>query len=405
MEHRKPFSFIFFIISLFYAPILNPYIPKTKFGTGIPDFGFYEIILFIWLSSFMLDIAFRRLKTIRACHITAWLIFLGFYSLIVIASVIWSYESYTTETIHTLFFAIFIPFLVAFMTRFYVVMPGIFKSVIFHAAISSIVLSIASVIHFITHKGSNIKELRAGFGELTNPNAMAIFLVLNISLLLYGFFMHLKIRKIIFSSLVANVLGILSTISRKGYATLMLSYLIFFVLNKKLKALLIILAVFTALTAVILGNQTISQRYKETEIKTHLTAKWNMTLAGIDMFAKRPIYGWGYRGYYNKFGEYFKYSNLKKYVAHNNYVTALANYGLIGFIPFILIFLYPLCHAFPIMRKVSVSSEKYIAASSLISLILPFMINAWFAGKLMYQPIIVNLFYFYVVLFLCKTQS
>ena len=131
-----------------------------------------------------------------------------------------------------------------------------------------------------------------------------------------------------------------------------------------------------------------------------------MVLAGVDMFKKKPLYGWGYKGYYNSFGRYFKYSVRRKYNAHNNYVTALANYGLLGFIPFMGIFLYPLVKSFgKIWSNKDLQSEKTLAAITLLSIIFPFMCSAWFAGKLMYKPVITNLLYVYIVLFLFKLSE
>ena len=406
MEYKKSFSLSFLIICLFYAPILQPYIPKTNFGPGIPDFGFYEISIFLWLIFFFLDLAFRRFKKSGNCSHKLWLFFLGLYTIIVCFSVLWSYESYTPETLHALFFTVFIPFIVALISKYYIQQDRTLRLICFNASISCIFLSIASIIHFIAHQGHSIKEIRGGFGGLENPNAMAIFLVLNVPLLLYGIYKKFLNKKIGLISLTAILFGVLATISRKGTITLAATYLIFLFLNKKIKLFFMIIIIFSLIAGIVIGrHQIISQRYTNLAIKKEFLGKWNMTVAGFKMFVKKPLYGWGFKGYYNKFGEYFKHSYRKKYDAHNNYITALANYGILGFIPFMGIFLFPLLLGFRKIRRNPIGSKEHIISATLLSMLLPFMISAWFAGALMYQPVITNLFYFYIVLFICMMDK
>jgi len=353
----------------------------------------------------MLDAASGLFKKKGKCSIGIWISMLGFYSLIVFFSPLWSpYEGYNISTIHALFYSVFIPLLMAFLAQFYVKDKNIIAPLSFHAAIACIFLSIASLVHFLTYHGQNIKELRGGFGGLANPNAMAIFLVLNVSLLLFALYKGFINKKLIILALGSIFIGVLATISRKGFITLGLTYLIFFSLHKKIKALLTVIIIFALMTGVILTHRVMSQRYSDKAIQTQFAGKWNMTVAGFKMFLKKPLYGWGFRGYYNKFGEYFPYSYRKKYDAHNNYITALANYGIFGFIPFAGIFLYPLLSSMRTLRQ-SNSHFQSTSAVALIAMLVPFMASAWVAGALMYQPIIVNLFYFYIVLFLCHTKT
>lgn len=49
---------------------------------------------------------------------------------------------------------------------------------------------------------------------------------------------------------------------------------------------------------------------------------------GIDMFLKRPLFGWGIAGFQQYHGEYFG----KAFYSHSNYIELLADYGIIGIV-------------------------------------------------------------------------
>ncbi len=397
MSNKKPVSFPFFLASLFYAPILSPYFPKTQFGSGIPDFGLFEACLYLWIMTLLLDLMQRTFSGQSLSRsVNRWLCILGVYTVIVLASISWSVESYSSSNVHDLFFTVLIPFLFAFLAKYYVRNPLVIKSLVTHAMVSCWMLSIIGCIHFVAHQGHSINELRAGFGGLANPNAMAIFLVMNVSIILYGVNSGLCSKKIAFISFFVIALGGVSTISRKGLVTFGMSFLIFFTLTRKIKLLLAFLLIFSAVIGVVVTQKSISQRYSNAAIDKEFIGKWNMTVAGWGMFTKKPVIGYGYKGYYNNFGRYFKSSFHRKYDAHNNYITALSNYGVLGFMPFILMFIYPV---FSALRR-SLRYRSFLPYVFLISLVLPFMANAWFAGGLMYLPVVTNLLYVYIVFFM-----
>ena len=133
-----------------------------------------------------------------------------------------------------------------------------------------------------------------------------------------------------------------------------------------------------------------------------------MTYAGLQMYKESPLIGLGYKGYYDNFGKYFPWSSKNKYDAHNIYTTALTNYGLIGFMPFLCIFLYPLSAARKTLKagnsNISDSTPKDLAIICISSTI-PFMISGWFAGGLFYIPALVILFYANISLFLSSINT
>jgi len=406
MQPRKPWSYFFLIFSLYYAPVLNPFFPKTNFGAGIPDFGLLELSLFLWVMFFLLDFTLKTLTIPKQNNPKLWLSSLGFYTLVVVISVLWSQESYNAANIRDLFFTVFLPFMVVFLARYYVFLPGVITGLIWHAMFSCFLLSIISIVHFSLHQGATFNELRASFGGLGNPNGMAIFLVMNIPIILYGLYKGLCNKKIAFLTLVSIALGVCGTISRKGFVTLGMSYFIFLFLSKRFKVLMLFIFLFALLTTAVVGQRYMSKRYNRSSINKEFTGKWNMALAGIDMFIKKPLYGWGYKGYYNNFGRYFKYAVRRKYDAHNNYITVLANYGLLGFLPFLTIFICPIFKAIKAMwLSQNLLSDQSLSAIALLAMIVPFMCSAWFAGKLMYKPVITSLFYVYIVLFLYKLSE
>lgn len=156
-----------------------------------------------------------------------------------------------------------------------------------------------------------------------------------------------------------------------------------------------------------IGQPLIAQRFTKEKIDVQFKGKWAMTLAGWDMFLKHPAKGLGYKGYYNEFGSYFKESGRRKYDAHNNFITALANYGLIGFIPFLGIFLWPLGKSILTLRHLGKATHtperlKHITG---IAILIPFMLNAWFAGGLMYLTTVTTVLYALIGMFCIPTPK
>lgn len=400
MQTSKPLSLPFYILALFYAPIVTPYLPKTNFGAGIPDFGFYEICLLLWFLTLLLDLSKFKTSMQSRIKLSSWGWILTFYTILVIASVAWSQESYSSKNISTLFFTMLIPLIIILVSRLYLNSDLIVAKIIKHAAFCSFWLSAISIVKFIVYKGKNLRDARSAVGGLGNPNGLAIFLVLSVPVIMYGIkkqYLSVKWGVVVLITIWGGVLG---TISRKGIITLAVSYLIFLFLTKAYKLLMACILVLLLVAAVAFSNQYISQRFTHNKIEKEFTGKWIMAKAGVDMFIQKPVVGWGYKGYFNNFGHYFKYSVVKKYDAHNNYVTALANYGIIGIISFLGIFFIPLFKSLKYLKKrKNAPPDQRLRAVTLISFLIPFMMSAWFAGALMYKPVIINVLYLYIVIF------
>jgi len=383
---KLKYTYFFFILLICYAPIVGIYLPKTHFGAGIPDIGPVRAISYITLIVFFIEIAINRIKII----VNKWIDIILLFSFIVTLSVWWSdYYSYNTSTLQSLLDSIFLPLFVAFVSINLFSSKEVIYKYIIHIIISGFCLSIFSIFQFIFKLSVVSGEIRSA-ATLGNPNILAIFLVLIIPCLLYA------IDKSIIKPTVGWIVflfilgGIICTVSRKGTATAILSIGIYSLLRKDWKKL--IFWVFTILICglLIVINPDIGQRYKEQRIETTFQGKFAMARAGIEMFKKHPFIGLGYKGYYENFGKYFPFSSKRKYDAHNEYVTALANYGIIGFIPFMCIFLYPILYAFKALRTVGLKKDMSILC---IAIVIPFMVNIFFAGTAFYQQVLTSLFY------------
>jgi O-antigen ligase len=215
-----------------------------------------------------------------------------------------------------------------------------------------------------------------------------------------------RILGLIFSVFLVG--GIICTVSRKGMATGIIAFFIYWYLKRKYKEI-IVLGIFVVILGFILsGYAIISGRFSKETLDKQFTGKCAMTYAGWQMYKESPLIGLGYEGYNDNFGRYFPWSDKDKYDAHNIFITALTNYGLIGFIPFLCIFLYPISAARKTLKEgnsnISDSTSKDLAIIC-ISSVIPFMLSGWFAGGLFYTPAVIILLYANISLFLSSIKT
>jgi O-antigen ligase len=173
---------------------------------------------------------------------------------------------------------------------------------------------------------------------------------------------------------------------------------IYFFLTKQFSKI-VVSFVFCICATILLygyGAHNSASRFEKNEIENQLSSRANMALAGVKMFISSPIIGKGYKGYNNNWKKYFPFSNKDEYSAHNIFVTALANYGIVGFVPFMMIFLYPVFVSFRILRSsIKLDEEGHLNDMAIIciSTVPCFMLNGYFAGGLFYNPVIMVLLY------------
>lgn len=396
----------FYILLVCYMPILDKYLPKTDFGPGIPDIGPVRVLSYLLIAAFFA----RTAQKGQIKLFPKWITFIFIYIVIVLASVSWSNYSYTIELIQTIFETTLIPIIIAIIGLNLFNERDNIDAYIKNIMLASLILSLMSIYHLLSmglidtwnvvSAAKFGKEVRSTAGTLRNPNALAIFLVLTIPCILYAVEKQMIPKKIgwVVSAFVVG--GIICTISRKGVATGILAFCLYYFLKGQYKKIVAFGFVVVALTLFLSGFAFISARFNQDTMDHQLTEKWDMAKAGLQMYKKSPLIGLGWKGYYDRFGKYFPHSKKLNYDAHNIFITALTNYGLIGFIPFLGIFLYPLFAAWKAL-KVNDNKQKDLAIVC-ISSIIPFMVNGWYAGGLFYLPMHVVLLYTNISIFLSQ---
>jgi O-antigen ligase len=390
---------LLFIAFICYLPILDSILPKTNFGAGIPDIGPSRLGSYLLFLAFMVHCAATKKNTLMS----NWTRIITIFFIIVIASILWANCSYSAYILQGIFDSVFIPLFVAVvaMNLFRQGQNGA-KLYIKHIIIASLILSVTSIAQMILGVLTGQEEIRAT-GMFSNPNGLAIFLVLTIPAIMYG------IEKQLVSGVLGRVAacsvigGILCTVSRKGIVTMVLCFCLYNFFKKDYRKIAFSIVAVIIVCILLSGYAVISHRFEQDELQHDIEGKWNMTYAGWKMFLTSPIIGLGYRGYYDNFSKYFPWSSRQNYDSHNIFITALANYGLVGFIPFMGIFLYPLFRAIKIVRqKDRIVSDEYSKDMAIVCIccIIPFMISGWFAGGLFYSETIVSLLYTNIALFL-----
>ncbi|MBF0233966.1 MAG: O-antigen ligase family protein [Desulfamplus sp.] len=237
-------------------------------------------------------------------------------------------------------------------------------------------------------------RLRAA-ASFSNPNGLAIFLVMIISPALYAIKNNIYSKKTGVLTILIIMIGILCTGSRKGIITMCLSVVLFFLFNKKFKLLIVSRVLVVFINILFISYTTLSSRFASNEMKDELEARWGVVSICQEMFFDSPFLGLGYNGFSD---------NLKKYVPtatrnmkpHNEYVDHITSYGILGTMPFLMIFFYPLYNSYCVLYKQDKRDysnlEKDISIICSI-VVIPFMISSWFAGGLFSQWPIINLLY------------
>ncbi|WP_186441410.1 O-antigen ligase family protein [Desulfamplus magnetovallimortis] len=389
-----------YILLVCYIPIVEIFLPKTNFGAGIPDIGPVRFTSYVLVMVFLLNIAATK-KNIPLNN--KWSVNLLWFSIIVLLSVAWSKESFNASTIAAIFDSVYVPFIVSLIALDLFKEKENVDSFVKNLCIAVFFLSLISLYMLLFASKSNVAEdevfRSAGFGKLGNSNGLAIFLVMAIPCILYGIKQNIFQKKIVGWLILFSVYGgVICTVSRKGLVTMFLATSIYFFLTKQFGKILICFVFSLGAIILLYGYSThnnSASRFEKDEIEHQLSGRSNMALAGVKMFISSPIIGKGYRGYHNNWKQYFPFSKVDKYSAHNIFVTALANYGVIGFVPFMAIFLYPVFVSLKVLRS-RISFNNVLLndmAIICISTVPCFMINGYFAGGLFYNPVIMILLY------------
>jgi O-antigen ligase len=344
-------------------------------------------ISLIWIVFYLLVLVFIIQYAINSDikFFNKWILILIVYSLIVFASVSWTnHYFYDLHTIERFFARFIAPLVIAIIALYLFRQKENVHIYIKYLMIAAFILSLTGICQMF-FGGATVDEEFRSSAMFMNPNGLAIFLVLTIPSIIYGIEKKIMPKSFGWIVIASVIAGIICTVSRKGIITMLIAFLIYYILKKQFKKVVLLGVVFAFLVVIVSGYSIITQRFTQEQLHRHFEGKANMAITGLKMFKKHPIIGLGYEGYYENFGKYFPNLGRKKYDAHNIYIAELANRGLLGFIPFISIFLYPLIISAKTLRQkntmVDVKYPKDMAVIC-ISSIIPFMMSAYFAGGL-----------------------
>jgi O-antigen ligase len=383
---------------LCYTPILGKLIPATNFGAGIPDLDPLRALAYLLVMVF----AFEYSVGGRAGIWHRWLGIMITYVLVVSMSPLWSpVYSYNPVVVQELFNSVILPMFVAAIALVLFRSEDVVRRYCFHLAIASVILSVIALVQFV--QGSSIiNEQARSMATFNNPNLLAVYLVLSLAVVLYATDTKKIGARFGYVVQILLVLAMFTTISRKGLGTMGITFILYYWATKRKRNLALIATVIAVVAVFAAGVSQFSSRFKGDVLEHQFEGKASMAMAGIEMFTDSPLIGLGYRGYYENFGVYLPNGGRAKYDAHNEYVTALANYGLIGFGPFLAVFLFPLIWGWKRMRSLpppAVREERLRVLVGIISVV-TFMMSQFYAGHLFYQNIVVFLLYANVALML-----
>ena len=376
--------FIFFVC---YVPVFLQVLPRV----GILDIQYTALFFGLLLILFFVFSNIRH----DFYLLNKWNVIIAIYSIVVVSSVSWSkYYSYDLVRIKFFFYSLFIPFSIATIALKLFKERANFVIYTKYLYTASFIFSLICIFQLIF--GEATYEGYRSAGALGNANGSAIWLVLMIPTIIYG--LELKIISRVFGYFVLafSAAGITCTMSRKGIFTMFLSYFLYYLLKKQFVKLFVSATIFFVIALAVAGYSLISQRFDEKMLFAQFKGRAEMVSAGLDMFIDNPVKGLGFNGFYENILKYRPTYTTSKLVAHNNYITALSNYGLLGFIPLILIFMYPLFLSTKIIfGSAFVRQDSDIKDMAIICLtcLLPFMISSYFAGSLFYDYSIMSLFF------------
>ncbi len=398
-----------YIILVCYAPIIDHLCPVLDLGKGIPNLDMSRIVfLFLFIAA-----GFSwSMKKIRLRVLHPWIIVLFCFASYAVASLTWSDRGYSVSNIQGIFDSYFTPIFIVIIGMSLFSDEKNIKKFMWHMCIVIICMAVLSVRQFITAdriiESPTMLNLRAT-GTLGNANLLAIFFVLNIPAFLYSYEKKSISGKLLTASLIALSIGVFTTLSRKGFVMYFLSMVLYYFFSRNYKKVFIFTILGVAAIALLMSYSLMRYRFNGKELAHQFKGRDVMALAGLNMLKKNPVLGLGFQGYYDNYGKYVAGAGrIKKYSAHNIFITALVNYGILGFPVFLLIFILPLKHAYG--ATVKRNSDKNIRELArrgclVLATMLPFMLGGFFAGGLFYQTSAIYLLYTYVTMFFSKEST
>lgn len=396
---------VLLIVAVMYVPLINPLMPKNTFGEGIPDFDLQRLTLI----GMALLVAVKAIGQPGFLYWNSWLRWLIVFGIIVLASPLWAKgHPYTVTLFSDMATNVILPFLVAVVAIAILGNEVPLRRYCLHAVIIMNIMALMAIYQmFMKTSFSESGELRSA-ATLGNSNLLAIYLVLLQPIVLYATEVRVIPKWLGYLTLAIFTVGLLTTISRKGIVTGVITFEIFFFLTRRYRQMMLSLALIVIIAIVASGYANITSRFEGAEIEKNIASRSAMVNAGLEMFKASPLFGLGYNGYHDNFYKYFKTKEYKKkYDAHNEYVTALVNFGLIGFLFFVLIFVVPLRKGWQLFRiyRCHYMGHEVMRVMIGITSIISFMLSQYFAGAVYFQgPYVVCLLFANIGLMLARRE-
>jgi len=386
---------VLYIVFVCYVPVAGTLIPKIFGDVSLAWFCFYVLLL-----TFAVRFSMKPPSSI----FNPWIGILAFYAIIVVCSVSWTpYESYDLFTLKRLFARYWAPILVVLIAMSLFTDESNVRRYTKHISIAAFIVS-SMAMYEMVFRGPLADEKFRASATFENPNGLAIFLVLTIPCIVYAFENKVFPRTIRWAIVATVIGGVISTVSRKGMLMMVVAFLMCYLLRRQFRKVALILLVFAGLAVVLSGYQIIRGRFTEQRFEREFIGKTNMAYLGWKMFTDSPLIGLGYRGYVNNVRKYVHLPGNKGFDAHNMYVTVLANYGLVGVLSFLTIFIYPFFTAIRRLGRKGSGHSREMAVIC-ISCVAPFMMSGWFAGGLMNHWSVVMVLYTHMTFVLLAPRT
>ena len=373
------------VVLLFYVNIVNTVFPRMGDSVDTKWLVFYLLSL-----AFVLFVAMRRKIVVPG----KWLIIIILFCSIVFLSILWSpFYSYDASTIIHFVARYIAPVLLVLIASNVICDEKEFDFYTKNFTIVATIIGCIAIGQSLFFPAS-LKMSPEGFratATFENPNTLAIFLVIAIPSVLNVIEHKLFPRLIGYGMLSLITISTILTFSRKGIVTLTLCTLLYYFLKSYWKKFIILCLLTIIIITTVTTLNSLSPRFNDRILEREWKGKINLASTGIAMFSINPLIGMGYLGYYENFGKFTKNFETKKYDAHNMYITVLADQGILGFIPFMSILLFPLFLSIKTWKNRD-GFEKHIAIIC-ITTIVPFMINGFYAGAMFVTQSIIFIFY------------
>jgi O-antigen ligase len=219
--------------------------------------------------------------------------------------------------------------------------PSFAKKAMLTMAIACVGLGVGSLIG-VPGFSPEVDEGRATAFDFS-PNTLAS-LMAYAAIIIIGFCLRetgwsAKRKLFLFALTIPLFLVLVSTGSRAGIGAFVIGMSFFFVPHRGSKkqklAFVVALAAITAIVLLVMFDPRVSERWSQTIVEGESAGREYIYGAALDMFAERPIAGWGGRAALDELGLRLGLIGRHR-AAHNLIFHLLIEVGLIGAVPFLI---------------------------------------------------------------------